>query len=198
MRQMGYTTPEMIEQLKKMLGQKRFEHSLSVMGEAKRLAGIHGVDTEKAAVAGLLHDCMMDVEGKDVLLACEKYNVEVSEIERRQPELLHGALGAKAVKEIFGVSDAEIAEAIRRHTTGGAGICNLALAKVVFVADYIEPGRRMEGVKQIRAEADRDLDSAMLLILENTIYYIIGKKAFIHPDSIDARNEILMRLSGKE
>ena len=47
------------------------------------------------------------------------------------------------------------------------------LEKIIFIADYIEPNRKMlPGMEQIRKASFEDLDLAMYLILKNTIAYL--------------------------
>jgi len=187
---------EMQEELKRHLNPKRYSHSVRVMETAVELAGVHGIDENKAAIAGLLHDCMRDVKGEELRLTCEKYGISscgVYDVDKGNARLIHSALGAEAAEEYFGVCDSEIKEAIRRHTFGCAEMSELS--KIVYVADYIEPGRKLEGIEKIAAEAREDLDAAMLTILNNTILYIIQKKAPLHPDTIEARNSILNKMS---
>lgn len=51
------TREEMKVKLKENITKKRFVHSINVMDLSEELAAAHGADREKAAVAGLLHDC---------------------------------------------------------------------------------------------------------------------------------------------
>ena len=183
---------EMKEKLRGMISEEKFSHSISVMNTARELARIHGADVRKAEVAGLLHDCMKGAGNEELLLACERFGIPVSEIERRHPKLLHSVVGSWVAEERFGVSDQEIKDAIRYHTTGAADMSGLS--KVIYVADYIEPERELGGIDYIREEAKNDLDAAVLHVLENVILYVIKKKALIHPDTIHARNEILMKI----
>ena len=71
---------------------------------------------------------------------CEKYNLEISEIERKNPSLLHAKLGAYLAKDKYDIEDEEILMAIRSHTTGRPGMS--LLEKIVYIADYMEPGRK--------------------------------------------------------
>ena len=56
------------------------------------------------------------------------------------------------------------------------------LEKVVFVADYIEPGRNQApNLAKIRKMAFMDLDKAVVHILEDTLDYISKKEKEIDP-----------------
>ncbi len=51
----------------------------------------------------------------------------------------HGLVGADIVQRELAIDDEEILQAIRVHTTGAAKMS--LLDKIIYVADYIEPGR---------------------------------------------------------
>lgn len=56
------------------------------------------------------------------------------------------------------------------------------LEKIVFVADYIEPGRKhAPNLSEIRKLAFLDLDKAMLRILEDTLGYLKNSNGDIDP-----------------
>ncbi len=47
------------------------------------------------------------------------------------------------------------------------------LDKILFIADYIEPGREKQAhLPQLRKEAFTDLDACLLHILEDTVSYL--------------------------
>ena len=130
-----------------------------------------GEDVMKAGYAGVLHDCAKYLSDKEMLLACRKRQIFCIEIEKKQPSLLHAKLGAAFAKEVYGITDEEILSAIRWHTTGKPGMTDLE--KIVFIADYIEPGRKMlPRMEEIRKESFQNLDKAMYLILDNTLSYL--------------------------
>jgi predicted HD superfamily hydrolase involved in NAD metabolism len=176
--------------LQSKLNYKRFKHSVNVMDEAIKLASIFGEDTKKAATAGLLHDCARDIKGDELFETCHNFNVRVDEVTRIQPELLHGPLGAHIARTEYKVSDDSVLKAIHWHTTGHAGMS--VLDKIVFLADYIEPGRRFPGIEDVRRAAANDLDAAMMLALDRTIKYVVSRGTLLHPDTVDARNSILI------
>jgi predicted HD superfamily hydrolase involved in NAD metabolism len=183
------TIDEIKEKLEKDLSKKRFKHSLGVMETAMELAKVYSVDVDKAAVSGLLHDCAREIKGAEVFKACEKYAIEVDGITRIQPSLLHGSIGAQIAREEYGIEDQSVLLAIKYHTTGRADMD--MLEKIIYIADYIEPGRSFEGVEEARIEAFKDIDRTMLMALDRTVAHIIEKKSYIHVDAIHARNYIL-------
>ena len=93
--------------LKKELDKERFEHTLGVMYTAQCLAMAHGVDLEQAQLAGLLHDCAKCIPGEKKIQLCEKQHLGVSEVERKNPSLLHAKLGAFLAKEKYHIKKSE-------------------------------------------------------------------------------------------
>lgn len=149
----------------------RFRHTIGVADTAACLSMRYGGDMERAVLAGLLHDaakCMPDEERVDF---CEAHGIPVTDTERRNPTLLHAKIGAYVAEHEFGVTDREILDAVTYHTTGRPAMS--LLEKIIFTADYMEPGRdRDPKLPAIREAAFRDLDEGILLILEDTISYV--------------------------
>lgn len=157
--------------MEKSLDSKRFEHTLGVAYTAAALAMCYEVDTEAAILAGLLHDCAKCIGNDKKLTMCEKRNMNVSDVERRNPSLLHAKLGCILAMEDYHIDDMDVLNAIRNHTTGRPGMS--VLEKIIFVSDYIEPGRnKARNLEQIRKLAFEDLDRALLKILSDTLIYL--------------------------
>lgn len=178
--------------LQGLLSKRRFQHSLGVAEEAERLAHHYGVDFEKAYLSGLVHDCGKEIPpGEAVKLLRERYGVVVDAMSLHMPRLLHGPLGACITQSEFGIYDAEVLDAIRYHTTGKANMS--LLAKIIYIADYIEPGRDFDGVSELREMAYDDLDSAIIFGIDFTICDLVNQGKTIHPDTVHCRNDLLIR-----
>lgn len=172
---------KMREHLENKLTKKRYEHSIGVSYTATALAMVHGVDTEKAAIAGLLHDCAKCYSPEEKLKRCKKHRLSINKYEKKNPELLHAKLSAHYAREKYGVCDEEILSAITWHTTGKADMS--VLDKIIYIADYIEPNRKkLPQMDEIRREAFMDLDVCLVHILKNTIQYLMVRD----PESIDS------------
>jgi len=166
--------------MEKTLDSKRYEHTLAVEYTAAALAMRYGASIKEAQLAGLLHDCAKCQSDEKRLSICEKNNIGVSEYERRNPSLLHAKVGAFLAAEEYGVADQDVICAILNHTTGRPGMS--LLEKIVFVADYIEPGRdKATNLDEIRQMAFVDLDTALLRILEDTLKYLEGSEEEVDP-----------------
>jgi len=180
------TINEITAQLKKMLSPRRFEHSLKVMEASVKLAEKYGEDVEKAALAGLVHDCAKNLKPEDVLILCDKYGIIVDDIMKKDTALLHGMVGSHLARELFGIEDPRILAAIADHTMGRAGMDTLG--KIIFVADYIEETRDFEGVEEIREAAGESLEKAILKGTDATILHVLKKGGLLHPQTVTTRN----------
>jgi predicted HD superfamily hydrolase involved in NAD metabolism len=159
---------------------KRFQHTIGVEYTAAAMAMRFDVDVNLARLAGLLHDCAKPLEDEKLLKICEKNNLPVSEIEGRNPYLLHGKVGAWLAKEKYEVSDEDVLNAITWHTTGRPGMSDLE--KIIFIADYIEPNRKVApNLQEVRKLAFDDLDKAMIRILKDTMDYLKGGEREVDP-----------------
>jgi predicted HD superfamily hydrolase involved in NAD metabolism len=182
---------EMRALLEKSLKPSRYQHSLGVAETAVFLARRFGVDEEQAQVAGLLHDCAREFRNEDLITEAEKRLIMVGDIERQMPLLLHAYIGSRLVTEKYGVSDHAIEQAIWRHTVGGAKMTELD--KIIWFADMIEPNRDYPGVERLRELAQTvSLDDMVLAGLTQSIAFVLQKGGLIHPDTVIARNEILL------
>ena len=173
------------KQLKDELSADRFEHTLGVMYTAESLAMRYGVDMTKAAVAGLLHDCAKCIPNNQKIKLCKKYHIEISELEAKNPSLLHAKLGAYIAKKEYGVGDEEILSAIRWHTTGKPDMSMLDM--IIYMADYIEPNRdKAPNLKEIRKLSFVDIEEALYTVLSSTLSYLEGHdQATIDPMTKD-------------
>ena len=174
------TVSDIASGLKATLKPHRYDHTLSVAVLARQLAVSAGVDPEKAYLAGLLHDCAKSYTDDELLKLCQLRGLPITEAEKKAPYLLHARYGAWMAEYVYGIDDPEICSAIACHTTGKPGMN--ALDKVLFVSDYLEPGRyQAPHLHVLRKLAEKDLDLTVLRILQDTLEYLQGKDALIDP-----------------
>lgn len=166
-----------------MVKAKRIPHILGTEQEAVRLAQRWGEDPVLARRAGILHDCTKYWSLEEHLRCCERFGVELDEMERWAVKLLHSKTGACMAKYVFGESDG-VCKAIYYHTTGRADMT--LLEKILYVADYMEPNRDFEGVEELRRLAYSNLDAAVLLGCEMSIQEMEGKGYQLHKNTREA------------
>ena len=163
------------------LSDKRYAHTVRVAETAERLAKLHGLDPERARLAGLLHDTAREVGKEELLRVAEEDGLPVGDFERERPILLHGPVAAEFAREDLGVEDGEVLDAVRAHTTGEPGMGLIAL--ILFVADKIEPGREQPGVEDLRELAPVSLHRAARAALEDSVSYNERRDRPAHPKS---------------
>lgn len=160
------------KEMESILSSKRYIHTLGVAYTASCLAMAHGEPMEHAMVAGLLHDCAKSMHGSELVAICEKSHLRMTAVERSNPTaLLHAKVGAYLAEHKYGVTEEDMLNAIRYHTTGRPDMSKLE--KILYIADYIEPGRKqIAELEMIRRIAYQDLDWTMEKILANTLAYL--------------------------
>lgn len=173
----------------------RYKHSKNVAKEAVRLAKKYGADPAKAEIAGLLHDITKEADGAEHMDVIQRAGIELTELESSSPKLWHAISGSAYVQVELDVTDKEIIDAIRYHTTGRANMT--LLDKVIFVADFTSADRDYDGVDKMRKVADKNLDNAVLEGMAFTIADLAQRKVTIAPDTLAGYNELAF-LKGKE
>ena len=154
-------------------------------------------DLHKAELAGLLHDCAKRFDNETMLSKCQKREIPMSDGELRDPSLLHAKLGAWYAKEKYGVEDQDILTAIECHTTGKKDMT--LLDKILYVADYIEPGRyKASELPEMRKLAFIDLDLACLSIMESILKYLESTNCPIDTTTIDACEDMRRVVAEKQ
>lgn len=151
--------------LKNSLSKERYEHSLRVADEAKRLAKYYNTSEESAYIAGLLHDIAKEYNKEENERIVSKYNLDKSLLDDLNKRISHAEIGAVIALEKYKV-DEDVADAIRYHTIGNIKM-NL-LAKIIFVADKIEPLKKYIGIEEERRLAYINIDLALIECLKNT------------------------------
>lgn len=187
---------ELIEQIKKdlkeILSEKRYIHSLGVMEMAGELAKIHNEDIETAKIAGLLHDIAKEMPKEEMLKYVKENNIETNKIERINTAILHGKIGADIARKRYGVSK-QIQDAIKYHTTTSPEMDTLA--KIVYVADKTEMNRKSEDydIEYERKLAKKDLDAVIIYIIDANIKSLIDKNKLIEEESVETRNSLMIK-----
>jgi nicotinate (nicotinamide) nucleotide adenylyltransferase len=186
-----WTTEAIAAHVEKRMPAKRWAHTQGVIAESIRLAKRYGADPDKAELAATLHDVAKywSIEEQRHLLIREQIGLDELAFEKA---LMHAVIGAWVAEHEYGITDVEVLDAIRYHTSGRVQMS--LLDKIVCLADYIEPGRDFPGVGAIRKLADEDLNQALVAGFNSTIQFLIETNKRIFPLTLEARNGILAEL----
>ena len=174
---------ELKQQVKGQLPSKRYEHTLGVVSTSEKLAMQYQVSLESAQLAALLHDIAKYLSNDCLKEKLESANE--TDYLKYSPLVWHAPVGAIIAREEYHIENLDILNAIKYHTTGRPNMTTLE--KIIFLADYIEPGRTQPGVDSIRELVQQDLNMAVAKTLADTVAYLSQKsKADIHPDTLAA------------
>lgn len=175
------------EILKTRLTEKRFFHSLCVADEAERLALKYGGDAEKCYLAGLLHDITKNSSDEEHLQIFATFGIMLSVVEKNAKKLWHAMSGEAYIKNVLGIQDNELLDAVRYHTTAKADMS--LTAKILYLADFTSKDRDYEDVDVIRRLVDESLDSAFIYALKYSIVDLVEQCRAVHPDTVAAYNQ---------
>jgi len=167
---------------------EQHRHVMRVVRVADRLAARFGVDRRKACLAAVLHDCGKFSSDRVQKRLLAKFGVRLDRWERQDPRLWHAPLGAALAKQVYGVKDRAVLQAIRRHTTAEVGMTPLDM--VIYLADGLEPGRRFPGIQGVRRLARRSLPVAFRQALRLKIRHVLEEGRPVHPRALFAWNWI--------
>jgi predicted HD superfamily hydrolase involved in NAD metabolism len=176
----------LMQRVQMQMSEKRFRHVLGVEETAIALAGRYGASLEKASIAALTHDYAKERSDDEFKLVIRRDNFDLDLLNWGN-EIWHGLVGANFVQRDLEIDDEEILQAIRVHTTGAAEMS--LLDKIIYVADYIEPGRNFPGVEEAREIALRNLDNAVAYETKHTLLHLVSKEVPIYPKTIETYNK---------
>ncbi|WP_096434557.1 bis(5'-nucleosyl)-tetraphosphatase (symmetrical) YqeK [Alteribacter populi] len=177
------------EAVKKELKPARFDHTVRVVDTAQKLAEQYHAPVKQVRLAAILHDIAKYHPSEGMKTTIRNTDWITDEWTEFGEAVLHAPAGAIYVKNELGIDDEEILLAILYHTTGRAKM--KLIEKIIFLADYIEPGRRFSGIEEVRKRAEVSLDDACFLALSNTVHFLAKKHQPIFPDTLYAYNDLV-------
>lgn len=181
----GIERAELLDKVAAVMSEKRFKHVLGVEKSAIELAERYGYDAEKAGLAGLIHDYAKELSDQEFLDLIDKYNLD-PELKKWGNNVWHGMVGIYKIQEDLGVTNKEILRSIETHTVGSGDMS--LLDKIIYVADYIEPGRRFPLVEEARVIAKESLDKAVAYETVHTVEHLAHQAFPIFPQTIETYN----------
>lgn len=182
---------EAIRIVKPSLRKTRFEHTLRVAETAKILAKRFNEPEDKIELAAIFHDYCKYRPLDEMERIITNSNLPKDLLDYHH-ELWHGPVASLLIEQEYGITDKPIQNAIYYHTTGRANMSTFEM--IIFLADYIEPGRDFPGLDEVRKHAESDLIMACFMALKNTIQHLIGKSQTIYPETFYAYNDFTKRI----
>ena len=179
------SSDEIVNREKNNMDQHRFDHCIGVSQTARKLANLNGYDEDKAALAGFIHDYAKQVSAADFQNAIKTQGFDL-DLLNWGPAIWHGIVGTYFIKRDLKITDEEILTAVRRHTTADTEMT--MLDKIVFMADYIEPGRIFADVDEARQVTYENLDNGVGYQLAHTLEHLVSRRSKIYPLTLDSYN----------
>lgn len=172
-----YNIDDIKNDLKGLLSDFRYNHSLLVAESAKILALKYNLDSDKAYITGLVHDIAKEFDDNKNNYYVNKYNIDNIYLTDELKPVLHGLVGAHYIKEKYNMDD-EICDAVRYHTLGHP---NMTLfSKIILVADKLGRVNKDEELERI---AFSNIDAALIIILKRQKDKLSKLNKKLHPDT---------------
>ncbi len=199
------------EELKTKLSPHRFAHTESVVITALEFLmqvepNVSAELKSRVELAAWLHDCAKELKNDEQVDLAKYYGIEIYPEDLLSPNLLHARNGAAIAEEKYEIMDPRVLSAIRDHTLGAI---DMGLeAKILYLADMLEPGRDAAikaktnpGANELSYSRELDamratiaagkLNEALLMAMDSKISYVIRKRQPIHPLGVMARNSLI-------
>lgn len=181
----------MRSELKTRVSEKRMKHIDGVADTAEQIALVHGLDPDKARLAGLLHDWDKGMNNEQIRQRAYDLGLkdEIGEwVIENMPEVIHGISASHALKRKYPQIPDDVIHAIKVHTTACESMSDLD--KVLYIADAIEPGRKFDSLPDLRAMIDTaSLDDLYFEVYKFWTESLIKRGRALHPDTIRIWND---------
>lgn len=190
---------ELIKQIdiytKENVKQKRYEHSVRVAQMCARLCRQFGIDENLGYLEGISHDMCKDMSDEELIEISKRNKTPIIQYELEHPKILHGRAASVLLKEKFGINNQDILQAVEVHTSGKIGMCDLA--KILFIADKIEPGRPQSTEEYRHNLLEMNLEKMFYTVLYESYEFINKKVQNGGYDIYPGTKEVLEYYKGK-
>lgn len=186
----------LIDRVRHQLSERRFQHTLGVLHVSLVLADAHRVDVECAAQAALLHDQSKEIEDARLRRQLEAFGEPLGPEDEPFPKTWHALHAAAVAKYQLGLRQPELLQAIRLHATADEALTSTG--KILFVADFCEPGRGHRIAETLLELARRDLEAGFRQVLEIKCRHVVGKRGRMSPRALRAIDAYLPKTARRD
>ena len=195
------------EKVKSSISSYRYIHTLGVREAALKIAEYcYSGDKSEIAAAALLHDISKEYSVAEQFDMMQKSGIELTDTDLCSEPVFHSFTAPVVIKRDFPeYSTANILSSTFSHTTGSPDMS--LFDEIIFVADYVEDGRKYETCILVRetlfsalaSAKDREecishLHIATVMALEFTIIDIIKKGKALNERTVATRNAFRSRI----
>jgi nicotinate-nucleotide adenylyltransferase len=173
--------------VREALTPERFLHSRNTALLAYDMCRRYGVDPKAGYLAGIAHDFAKQIDNKLMLKLAKSDGMEIPDLFKDRPNLLHGRAAAVLLKERFSIHNKDVLEAVAVHTSGSEHMGSLA--KIIYIADKAEVSRNIDTeLKRMCYEDNRhckvDLDSILYVVLKKTVSKLQSRELNLSVDTL--------------
>jgi predicted HD superfamily hydrolase involved in NAD metabolism len=144
------------------------ERVAELLGQWAEALGLSADDRLRWRAAGILHDALREAPPEELRPLVPEALRNVA------PKLLHGPAAAARLRA-DGIEDEALLSAIAWHTIGHPALD--VLGRALFIADYIEPGRKYEPSRLavLRARMPAGMDAVLRTVLHARIERLLAE-----------------------
>lgn len=172
--------------IKEKLSEYRYIHSMNVAKRAVELAKIYGADEKKCYLAGVLHDITKETPVDEQEKLISDAGIVLTDLEKSNKKVYHQMSGMAYCKNKLGITDVDVLNGIRYHTTGKADMTDFEM--IIYLADLTSAERNYKDFEYTRDLTDKSLIKAMIYATDFIINDLTSKNLPIHPDTIQCNN----------
>ncbi len=177
-----YNIQKLKNDLKTNVSLFRYNHSLMVAEEAKKLAIHYNLNKEKAYITGLIHDIAKDFNDEENDKWIREYNLTNDLYLKKYKDIIHADIGSIVVKKWYNFDD-EICNAILYHTIGNINMSKFD--KIIFLADKIARKNMTEFTEKLKMLTYKDLDKALIFYFNKQKEILKEKDLELHHKSLE-------------
>jgi nicotinate-nucleotide adenylyltransferase len=179
-----------VERLARRLeSRRRRRHARGTARLAARLCARFGADPRSGHLAGLAHDLARELPDERLLELAGRDGRPIRSWERERPVLLHGRAAAELLRRERIPASPQALEAVAEHVTGSPGMG--LLARIVFVADYLEPGRGFVEAGWREHLLSLPLEGMLVGVLESVFGWLLREGLPIAPPARELYEELV-------
>ena len=180
--------------LQNNLKPNRYLHVKMVAQAAVELANIYNANPEQMALAAILHDAAKCMSSLELVRYAADNKIQVRDFDdvcKFSPSLLHAEVSAHIAKNVFGINDENVLNAIKNHTLGRL---NMSLEeKIIFISDMASKDRRRRDSNFVHQASLKSLDEGMFAAMVVKLLFTIETGKWLAPRGIELWNEIISK-----
>ena len=162
----------------------RAAHISRVVALLDRWAATMAIDHAQAVAwrdAGRWHDSLRDAPEEELRRVLNDATTP--------PGLLHGPAAAERLR-VDGERRPDVLDAVAHHTVGSATWG--ATGRALYMADYLEPGRRFAAAERayLAAQVPHDFDATFREVVRHRLAWVLREGLELHPATVAMWNAI--------